>query len=212
MIEKIIGKKIGMTRIFLDTGEVVAVTAIEAGPCYVTQVKKQAKDGYNAIQLGFEKSQRLNAPQKGHLKRIGDNKEIAGDLTYLREFNTEDIEAVKDGERVDLAFLNTGDYVSIRGYSKGKGFAGVVKRYHFKGGPKTHGQSDRHRAPGSIGQATSPGRVFKGLHMAGHMGNVKCTVCNLKVVKVDLACNLLLVNGAVPGSRKSLLTIEKVNK
>jgi len=171
MIEKIIGKKIGMTRIFLDTGEVVAVTAIEAGPCYVTQVKKQAKDGYNAVQLGFDKSQRLNAPQKGHLKRVGDNREIAGDLANLREFDTEDIEAIKDGEKVDLTFLNTGDRVSVRGYSKGKGFAGVVKRYHFKGGPKTHGQSDRHRAPGSIGQATSPGRVLKGLHMAGHMGN-----------------------------------------
>jgi len=212
MFENIIGRKIGMTRIFLDTGEALAVTAIEAGPCYVTQVKKQAKDGYNAVQLGFEKSKRLNAPQKGHLKRVGDNKEMAGNLACLREFRIEDIESIKDGERVDLAFLNTGDWVSVRGISKGKGFAGVVKRYHFKGGPKTHGQSDRHRAPGSIGSATSPGRVLKGLHMAGHMGNAKCTVRNLKVVKVDVARNLLLVNGAIPGARNSILTIEKVNK
>jgi large subunit ribosomal protein L3 len=212
MFEKIIGKKIGMTRIFLDTGEVVAVTAIEAGPCYVTQVKRQAKDGYNAVQLGFEKSKRLNAPQKGHLKRLADNKEVAVGLACLREFRTENIESIKDSEKVDLAFLNTGDWVSVRGFSKGKGFAGVVKRYHFSGGPKTHGQSDRHRAPGSIGSTTSPGRVLKGKHMAGHMGNVKCTVRNLKVVKVDVTRNLLLLNGSVPGARNSVLTIEKVNK
>lgn len=212
MIKYILGKKIGMTRIFLDTGEVVVVCAIEVGPCFITQVKRQAKDGYDAVQVGYGNSKKLNAPQKGHLKRAGSSTEIMGNLSYLREFRTHDIEAVQDGERIDLSFLETGDQVTVRGLSKGKGFAGVVKRYHFKGGPKTHGQSDRHRAPGSIGSGSSPGRVLKGLHMAGHMGNAKCTVRNLKVVKVDVGRSLLLVNGAVPGAKNSIVTIEKVNK
>lgn len=212
MIKYILGKKIGMTRIFLDTGEAVVVCAIEVGPCFITQVKRQAKDGYDAVQVGYGNSKKLNAPQKGHLKRAGSSTEIMGNLSYLREFRTHDIEAVQDGERIDLSFLETGDQVTVRGLSKGKGFAGVVKRYHFKGGPKTHGQSDRHRAPGSIGSGSSPGRVLKGLHMAGHMGNAKCTVRNLKVVKVDVGRSLLLVNGAVPGAKNSIVTIEKVNK
>ncbi len=212
MINYILGKKIGMTRIFLDTGEVVVVSAIEVGPCYVTQVKKQVKDGYDAIQLGYNNFGKLNSPQKGHLKRAGSNTELTENLDYLREFRTHDIESVKDGEKVDLGFLESGDRVTVRGISKGKGFAGVVKRYHFRGGPKTHGQSDRHRAPGSIGSGSSPGRVLKGLHMAGHMGDEKCTVRNLKVVKVDMGRSLLLVNGATPGAKNSILAIEKVNK
>ncbi len=212
MIEYILGKKIGMTRIFLDTGEVVVVSAIEVGPCYVTQVKRQATDGYDAVQLGYGNSRKLNAPQKGHLKRASSNTELAVNLDHLREFRTHDIESVQDGETVDLSFLETDDKVTVRGLSKGKGFAGVVKRYHFRGGPKTHGQSDRHRAPGSIGSGSSPGRVLKGLRMAGHMGDAKCTVRNLKVVKVDIDRSLLLVNGAIPGAKNSILAIEKVNK
>ena len=212
MIEYILGKKIGMTRIFLDTGEVMAVSALEVGPCYVTQVKKQAKDGYDAIQLGYVKTGKLNSPQKGHLKKAGSTTELTGNLDYLREFRTDEIESVKNGEKVDLSFLETGDRVTVRGISKGKGFAGVVKRHHFRGGPKTHGQSDRHRAPGSIGSGSSPGRVLKGLRMAGHMGDVKCTVRNLKVVKVDVSRNLLLVNGATPGAKNAVIVIEKVNK
>jgi large subunit ribosomal protein L3 len=212
MIEYILGKKIGMTRIFLDTGEVVVVSAIEVGPCYVTQVKRQATDGYDAVQLGYGNSRKLNAPQKGHLKRASSNTELAGNLDHLREFRTHDIESVQDGETVDLSFLETDDKVTVRGLSKGKGFAGVVKRYHFRGGPKTHGQSDRHRAPGSIGSGSSPGRVLKGLRMAGHMGDAKCTVRNLKVVKVDIDRSLLLVNGAIPGAKNSILAIEKVNR
>ena len=212
MITNIIGKKIGMTSIFLETGEIKAVTAIEAGPCYVTQVKNQENDGYDAIQLGFDKSKkRLTNPQKGHLKRIAEVGQVAEKLGYLKEFRVDDVESVKVGEKVDIGFLNVGDTVVVRGLSKGKGFAGVVKRYHFRGGPKTHGQSDRLRAPGSIGAATSPGRVLKGIRMAGHMGNTKRSSLNLKVISVDVERNLLLVNGSIPGSKNSIVTVEKVN-
>ena len=205
MFPGIIGKKIGITRVFLGEGEMVAVTAIETGPCFVTQVKNQAKDGYSAVQLGFGQAKHLNAPQRGHLKGIDE-------VGYLREFRTEDVSSVKRGDKVDVSFLNLDDFVNVSGLSKGKGFAGVVKRHHFAGGPKTHGQSNRHRAPGSIGATTSPGRVLKGTRMAGHMGNKKITVRNLKVVGVDASRNLLLVKGAVPGARKGLLIIEKVEK
>jgi len=205
MFPGIIGKKMGITRVFLGEGEMAAVTAIKAGPCFVTQVKNQAKDGYSAVQLGFGQAKHLNAPQRGHLKGIDE-------VGYLREFRTEDVSSVKRGDKVDVSFLNLDDFVNVSGLSKGKGFAGVVKRHHFAGGPKTHGQSNRHRAPGSIGATTSPGRVLKGTRMAGHMGNKKITVRNLKVVGVDASRNLLLVKGAVPGARKGLLIIEKVEK
>jgi large subunit ribosomal protein L3 len=204
MIQGVIGRKIGMTQLFREDGEVV-VTAIEAGPCFVTQVKSQAKDGYNAVQLGFGEAKQLNSPQKGHLKEIGQFK-------HLREFNVEDIKSVQVGQKVDVDMFKPGDLLDVTGVSKGKGFAGVVKRYHFAGGPKTHGQSDRHRAPGSIGATTSPGRVLKGTRMAGHMGDRQVTARNLKVVDVDLARHLLLVNGAVPGSKKGLLLIKKVGE
>ena len=205
MFSGIIGKKIGMTRVFLQGREMTAVTAIEAGPCLVTQVKNQAKDGYRAIQLGFGQAKHLTSPQKGHLKGVDK-------VRYLREFRVEDVSSVKCGDKVDVGFLNLGDFVNISGLSNGRGFAGVVKRYHFAGGPKTHGQSDRHRAPGSIGATSSPGRVLKGMRMAGHMGNKKTTVHNLKVLGVDASRNLLLVKGAVPGARKGLLIIEKVRE
>lgn len=196
-----IGRKIGMTQLFQDHGEVV-VTAIEAGPCFVSQVKTEAKDGYNAVQLGFRETKRLNSSERGHLKGIGQFK-------YLREFSAEDVESVEVGQKVDVDMFKSGDLVDVTGISKGKGFAGVVKRHHFAGGPKSHGQSDRHRAPGSIGATTSPGRVLKGTRMAGHMGNRRVTVRNLKVIDVDLSRHLLLVEGAVPGSNKELLLIKK---
>jgi len=205
MFPSIIGRKIGMTRVLLEGGEMAVVTAIEAGPCFVTQVKNRAKDNYDAVQLGFGQARHLNAPQKGHLEGI--NK-----VGYLHEFRTGDVSSVKRGDKVEVGFLNSGDFVNVSGLSKGKGFAGVVKRHHFAGGPKTHGQSDRHRAPGSIGATSSPGRVLKGMRMAGHMGSKKTTVRNLEVVKVDINCNLLLVKGAVPGARKGLLIIEKVRE
>jgi large subunit ribosomal protein L3 len=201
MIQGMIGRKIGMTQLFRDGGE-VAVTAIEAGPCFVTQVKTEAKDGYNAVQLGFGEAKRLNSPQKGHLKG-------AGQFRYLREVAVEDVESVQLGQKVDVAMFKSGDVVYVTGISKGKGFAGAVKRHHFAGGPKTHGQSDRHRAPGSIGATTDPGRVWKGTRMAGHMGDARVTVRNLRVVDVDLSRHLLMVEGAVPGYNKGLLLIKK---
>ncbi|MBM3118840.1 MAG: 50S ribosomal protein L3 [Chloroflexi bacterium] len=203
MIQGMIGRKIGMTQLFRDDGEVV-VTAIEAGPCFVTQVKTEANDGYDAVQLGFGDAKRINSPQKGHLKGVGQ-------LRYLREFDVDDISSVQVGQKIDVDMFKPGDLIDVTGVSKGKGFAGVVKRHHFAGGPKTHGQSDRHRAPGSIGATTSPGRVLKGTRMAGHMGDKRVTVRNLKVLDVDSARHLLLVKGAVPGSKKGLLLIEKAS-
>lgn len=202
MLQGIIGRKLGMTQIFSDNGKAEAVTAIEAGPCAVIQVKTMAKEGYNAAQLGFSEAKRLKSPQRGHLKGLGQFK-------YLREFRVADTEAIKVGDRIDVSLFKDGDLVDITGISKGKGFAGVVKRYHFAGGPKTHGQSDRHRAPGSIGATTSPGRVFKGQRMAGHMGNSRVTMRHLEVSAADPTRNLLLVRGAVPGAKNGLLIIRK---
>ena len=202
MIQGIIGRKLGMGQLFTGNGEAEAITAIEAGPCVVTQVKTKAKEGYNAAQLGFGETKRLNSPQRGHLKKLGQFK-------YLQEFRVADTEAIKVGDKIDVSLFKEGDLVNITGVSKGKGFAGVVKRHHFAGGPKTHGQSDRHRAPGAIGSTTSPGRVLKGLRMAGHMGNSRVTTRNLEVRKADPARNLLLVKGAVPGAKNGLLLIKK---
>ena len=190
---------------FGEDGKVVAVTAIEAGPCFVTQVKRVDKDGYDAVQLGFGTAKRLNQAEKGHLKKVGM-------LRHLREFEASDIDSIEVGERVDASLFEPGDLVDVIGISKGKGFAGGVKRHHFAGGPKTHGQSDRHRAPGSIGATTTPGRVLKGLKMAGHMGDERVTVRRLKVVEADAERNLLLVRGAVPGAKNGLLTIRKATK
>ena len=202
MIQGIIGRKLGMGRLFTGNGEVEAVTTIEAGPCVVTQVKTKAQEGYNAAQLGFGESKRLNSPQRGHLKKLGQFK-------YLREFRVADTEAIKVGDKIDVSLFKEGDLVDITGVSKGKGFAGVVKRHHFAGGPKTHGQSDRHRAPGAIGSTTSPGRVLKGRRMAGHMGSSQVTARNLEVCKADPSHNLLLVKGAIPGAKNGLVLIKK---
>ncbi|HEX77312.1 MAG TPA: 50S ribosomal protein L3 [Dehalococcoidia bacterium] len=202
MIPGIIGKKLGMTQLFRDDGTLEAVTAIEAGPCVVTQVKTAARDGYEAAQLGFGPAKRLNRPERGHLKGLGL-------FRHLREFRLQDASGLEVGQRVDVSIFREGELVNVTGTSKGKGFAGVVKRHGFAGGPKSHGQSDRHRAPGSIGATTSPGRVLKGTRMAGHMGNRRVTVRNLEVVKADADRNLLLLKGAVPGSRNSLLLIQK---
>jgi len=201
MIQGIIGKKIGMAQLFQEDGEVV-VTAIEAGPCVVTQVKTGARDGYDAVQLGFGETKRVNSPEKGHTKGVGQ-------FRYLREFGVEDTGSVKVGQKFDVDVFKPGDVVSVIGVSKGKGFAGVVKRHHFAGGPKTHGQSDRLRAPGSIGSGTTPGRILKGLRMAGHMGNRRVTVKNLKVVAVEPARHLLLLEGAVPGASKGIVLVKK---
>jgi len=205
MVEQIIGRKLGMTQIFKKNGEAQAVTAIEAGPCAITQVRTQTRDGYNAVQLGFGEAKRLKSPQRGHLRG-------QGQFRYLREFRVDDVEAAKVGDRVDVSVFQEGDRVDVIGISKSKGFAGVVKRHHFAGGPKTHGQSDRERHPGAIGATTSPGRVLKGMRMAGRMGGERVTARNLEVFKADPEHNLLLVKGAVPGSRNGLLLIRKSGK
>ena len=205
MIKGLLGKKVGVTQVFTKDGTIEAVTAIEAGPCTVTQVKTAAKEGYNAVQLGFGQAKRLNAPEKGHLGKLGLFK-------YLREFRVDDKPDVEVGHRVDVTLFQPGDRVDVIGLSKGRGFAGVVKRYHFAGGPKTHGQSDRHRAPGAIGSGTTPGHILKGLRMAGHMGYQRVTVKRLEVVKADPDRNLLLVKGAVPGAKNGLLEIKKSQK
>lgn len=191
-----------MTQVYGEDGRVQPVTAIEAGPCFVTQVKRVGKEGYDAVQLGFGAAKQLNSPLRGHLKKVGL-------LKHLREFEASDIDSIEVGHRVDVSIFKAGDLVDVSGISKGKGFAGVVKRHHFSGGPKTHGQSDRHRAPGSIGATTTPGRVFKGLRMAGHMGDERVTVRKLKVVEADPERNLLLVLGAVPGARNRIVTIRR---
>ena len=202
MLSGIIGRKLGMTQIFRENGKAEAVTAVEAGPCTIIQIKTAAKEGYNAVQLGFGEAKRLKSPQRGHLKEMGQ-------FRYLREFRVDDAETVTIGDKVDVNLFQEGDRVDVTGVSKGKGFAGVVKRHGFAGGPKTHGQSDRHRHGGSIGATTSPGRVFKGMRMAGHMGGERVTVRRLEVLAADPDRNLLLLKGAVPGNRNGLLLIRK---
>jgi large subunit ribosomal protein L3 len=201
----IIGKKIGMSQVFTDSGKAEAVTVIEAGPCTVTQIKTAAKEGYEAVQIGFGTAKRLSKGEQGHLKELGKLKE-------LREFRVDSTADVKVGDKIDVNQFKSGDFVNVIGVSKGKGFAGVVKRHGFSGGPKTHGQTDRHRAPGAIGATTSPGRVLKGLRMAGHMGHEQITQKGLKVYKIDPEHNLLLVQGAVPGAKNGLLLISKSTK
>jgi large subunit ribosomal protein L3 len=205
MTEGIIGKKLGMTQVFGKDGKTEAVTAIEAGPCTVLQVKTEAKDGYNAAQLGFgAATPAKKAPRRGKAKE-------PMKFQHRREFRIDNNEAMKKGQ-VDVSLFKAGDLVDITGISKGKGFAGGVKRYHFRGGPKTHGQSDRHRAPGSVGSNTSPGRVLKGLRMAGHMGSQRSTVLGLKVIEADPARNLLLVRGAVPGTKNGIVLVRKSSR
>ena len=198
----ILGRKQGMTRVFLEEGIVEPVSVVEAGPCVVTQVKTRQRHGYQAIQLGYEESKKLNEPETGHLKRLAP-------FRHLREFRVDDLRDAQIGQRIDVGIFQPGDLVDITGISKGKGFAGGVKRHHFRGGPKTHGQSDRHRAPGSIGAGTTPGRVYKGTPMAGHMGYRRVTAPNLKVVLVDQERNLLVVRGAVPGARNGMLIVKE---
>lgn len=207
----ILGKKVGMTQVFDEGGEVIPVTVIKAGPCFVTQKKTVERDGYSAIQLGFEevKSKRLTQGQWGHLQ-----KHKLPPLRHLQEIRVSEgeIEEYKEGQKISVSVFEAGDVVDVVGMSKGRGFAGVVKRHGFRGGPKTRGQSDRLRAPGSIGQTTTPGRVYKGKRMAGRMGNQRVTAQNLQVVLVDPQRNLLAVKGSVPGARNGLLLIKEIRK
>jgi large subunit ribosomal protein L3 len=202
MIHGIIGRKLGTTQFFGEKGNAEAATIIEAGPCTVVQLKTTENDGYIAAKLGFGVAKKLNSVLKGQSNGLGDFK-------YLREFRLETADGVKVGDKLDVSLFKPGDKVTVTGISKGRGFAGGVKRYHFHGGPKTHGQSDRNRAPGSIGFTTTPGRVYKGTRMAGHMGDDRVTVRNMEVLKADVERNILLVKGPVPGAKNGLLLIGK---
>jgi large subunit ribosomal protein L3 len=208
-VKVILGKKVGMTQVFNELGEAIPVTVIEAGPCYVAQVKTLEQDGYRAVQLAYEelKPQRLSGGEKGHLAR---NKLPA--LRHLREFRLRGDEELEEGQRVLVDVFEEGDYVDVVGTSKGRGFAGVVKRYGFRGGPKTHGQSDRQRAPGSIGGTTGISRVWKGQRMPGRMGGDRVTSQNLRVEVVDPERNLLAVRGSVPGAKGGLVMVRQARK
>ncbi len=195
-----------MTTHYEVDGTAVPVTAIAAGPCFVTQVKTLSRDGYEAVQLGFGGVKRLNRPLSGHLARSGDK------FRYLQEFSVDDLGDFEVGQEVNVAMFNVGDVVQVSGRSRGRGFAGGVRRHNFAGGPKTHGQSDRHRAPGSIGAGSSPGRVWKGTRMAGHMGNARVSQRGLRVVLTDPERNLMFVRGSVPGASNALLRIERVKE
>jgi large subunit ribosomal protein L3 len=205
MANAIFGRKVGMTQVFSAGGEARGVTVVEATPCVVVQIKTEERDGYNAVQLGFGQRKRVNDALKGHMKQLGQ-------FRYLREVRVDDPNDYTIGQSLGVEQFEEGEIVDVVGKSKGKGFAGGVKRYHFHGGPKTHGQSDRHRAPGSIGSGTTPGRVRKGLHMAGHMGDDRVTLKNLRVFDIDTSRNVLLIEGSVPGGSNGLLRIRKTGK
>lgn len=204
-MKSILGKKQGMTRIFLEDGVIEPVSVVEAGPCVITQVKTIQRHGYQSIQLGYQDAKKLNEPESGHLKRLTP-------LRHLREFRVDTLGDAQIGQKIDVGIFEPGDLVDIIGISKGKGFAGGMKRHNFRGGPKTHGQSDRHRAPGSIGAGTTPGRVWKGTPMAGRMGYRRVTATNLTVVQVDLERNLLLVRGSIPGAKNGMLVVKESRK
>jgi large subunit ribosomal protein L3 len=207
MIQGMVGRKRGMTQIFDDAGLVHPVTVIECGPNVVTQIRTIEKDGYEAVQLGFGQSRNLNKPERGHLKPSGYE-----NLKDLKEVKADNVADFSVGQVIKADTFEVGELVDVTGTSKGRGFQGGVKRHNFSGGPKTHGQSDRHRAPGSIGASATPGRVLKGMRMAGHMGDERVTVQNLKVLRVDAERNLLLVEGSVPGHNEALILIRRAVK
>jgi len=205
-VQGLIGKKVGMTQVYLEDGRAIPATVIEAGPCVVVQRKSPGKDGYSAVQLGLVESRRVKAvskPMKGHFDKAG-----LPPCRVLREFPVEAGAEVKVGEQVSVAQFAPGDQVAVTGTSKGKGFQGVVKRHGFGGGPATHGNT-RHRKPGSIGPGTNPSRVIKGKKMPGHHGAARHTELGLTVVRVDAEQNLLFVRGAIPGSKNGIVTVSK---
>lgn len=205
----LLGKKVGMTQIFDEEGIVIPVTLIEAGPCYVTQVRQPQDDGYTAVQLGFEeiKPKRLTGGQLGHLKRND-----LPPLRYLREFRLKALAELSEGDTLTVNVFEVGDHVDVIGTTKGRGFAGAIKRHGFRRQPTTHGASDRVRAPGSHGAGSTPGRVFKGVRGPGHMGNARVTSQNLLVALVDEERNLIGVRGSVPGPRGGLVMVKEARK
>jgi large subunit ribosomal protein L3 len=206
VIEGILGQKLGMTQVFLESGEMVPVTVLEAGPCRISQVKTQERDGYVAVQLAMKElpDRKVSKPKKGHFAKA----QLPG-FRYLKEFRQ--AEGFKLGDTVKVDIFSKGERVDVVGVSKGKGFQGVMKRHHFHGGPETHG-SMFHRAPGSIGSSSSPSRVWKNLRMAGHMGDVRVTTSGLEVIEVRPEENLVFVRGSVPGARGGMVIIRKTKK
>jgi large subunit ribosomal protein L3 len=205
-VQGLIGKKVGMTQVYAEDGRAIPVTVIEAGPCVVVQRKSAPKDGYSAVQLGLVEARKVKSvpkPMKGHFEKAG-----LPPCRVLREFKVEAGSEVKVGDKISVELFSPGDEITIVGVSKGKGFQGVVKRHHFRGGAATHG-SMFHRAPGSIGASAFPSRVLKGMRAGGHMGSDRVTVRNVKVVRVDTESNTLVVKGAVPGSGGGYLVINK---
>lgn len=202
----ILGRKLGMTRIFQDDGTVCPVTVIEAGPCPVMQIKTQDKEGYNALQLGYENiaERKLNKPLKGHMAKAG-----KGLYRHLKEFPLEAVEGYELGQEITVDIFATGDFVKVTGTSKGKGFQGVMKRHNFRGAGASHGAEKIHRVPGSVGDATYPGRVWRGKRMPGQMGNARVTVSNVEIVDVRPEDNVLLVRGQIPGPTNGLVMIRK---
>ncbi len=188
---------------FRENGRADAVTVVQAGPCVVTQVKTEETDGYVGVQLGYDEAKSLSKPRAGHLKGVGKN------FRVLREFGVDDVSEVELGQQIDVSLFSAGDLIDATAASKGRGFQGGVKRYNFRGGPKTHGQSDRHRAPGSVGAGSTPGKVLKGLRMAGHMGDQRVTARKLEVLDSDVDRNLIFVKGSVPGARNSLVLLKR---
>ncbi|MCS7151978.1 MAG: 50S ribosomal protein L3 [Endomicrobia bacterium] len=209
MINAILGRKLGMTRIFNEKNEVVPVTVVEAGPCKVAQVKNVNMDGYNAVQICFgrKKLRNITKPLLGHLKKH----KVDFYPEKIREIRVGSVDGINPGDEVNISIFSVNELVDVQGYTKGKGFAGVVKRWGFGGGPRTHGQSDRLRAPGSIG-SQRPQRVPKGRKMAGHLGNELVTVKNLQIVRIDTENNLLFIKGALPGNKNSIVLIKKTGK
>jgi large subunit ribosomal protein L3 len=205
-IEGLLGRKLGMTQVFDSTGKIHAVTVVEAGPMVVTQVKTVVKDGYDALQVGYGEKKKINKPMRGHLKASGTNARL------VKEFRSPAAGEYSVGDKIGIELFTEGDLVHVTGTSRGRGFAGGVRRHNFRGGPKTHGQSDRHRAPGSIGSGTTPGRVLKGQRMAGHMGAVQVTSKNLRVIAKDEGKGLLLIEGAVPGATNGTVRVRIAKK
>jgi large subunit ribosomal protein L3 len=203
MRDTILGRKLGMTQVWSEDDRLIPVTVIQAGPCTVTQIKTDAKEGYNAIQIGFGdiKAKKVNQPMAGHFKKAG-----VEPSKVLREVHVDDPSAYELGQKVTVEQFAEVKKVDISGISKGKGFAGVIKRHNFQGGPGGHG-AHFHRAPGSIGQCATPSRVFKGMRLPGHMGVDKVTVKNLELVRIDVDQNLMLVKGAVPGGKGALVSV-----
>jgi large subunit ribosomal protein L3 len=210
-VKGILGRKVGMTQVLTARGTVVPVTVIEAGPCYVTLIKTLESDGYTAVQLGFQESKprRLTKGEIGHLRRRNANLPA---LRVLREIRLKNVEDFQVGQKLLADVFAAGERVDVKGVSKGKGFQGGVRRHGFRGGPRTHGQSDRLRAPGASSAGTTPGRIYKGKRMAGHMGDRPVTVSNVRVELVDPARNLLAIRGAVPGARGGLVVVTEARK